>query len=82
MGAGYVKVNNATPREEVNLRVHPMSNGIAEVRFWCNNKLIDVQRLKNSDLNTVHFSILANRKKILVVVTKKILVVAIRVYLI
>ena len=50
-----LKVNNATPRETVNLRIHPMSNGIAEVRFWCNNKLIDVQRLKNSDLNTVHF---------------------------
>jgi hypothetical protein len=24
-------------------------------RFWCNNKLIDVQRVKNSDLNIVHF---------------------------
>ncbi len=50
-----IKVNNATPRETVNLRIYPMSNGIAEVRFWCNNKLIDVQRVKNDDLGIVHF---------------------------
>lgn len=49
------KVNNATPRETVNLRIYPMSNGISEVRFWCNNKLIDVQRAKNNDLGIVHF---------------------------
>lgn len=49
------KVNNATPRETVNLRIYPMSNGMSEIRFWCNNKLIDVQRAKNSDLNMVHF---------------------------
>ncbi len=49
-----LKVNNATPREIVTLRIHPMDNGISEVRFWCNNKLLDVQRIKNSDLNIVH----------------------------
>jgi hypothetical protein len=48
-------VNNATPGNEVNIRIYPMPDGIAEVRFWCNNKLIDTQRLKNSDLNIVHF---------------------------
>lgn len=50
-----LKVNGAVPGETVNLRIYPMNNGIAEVRFWCNNKLIDVQKLKNSDLNIVHF---------------------------
>jgi len=50
-----LKLNNATPRETVNLRIYPMSNGIAEVRFWCNNKLIDVQKVKNNDLGIVHF---------------------------
>jgi hypothetical protein len=50
-----LKVNGAVPGETVNLRIYPMNNGIAEVRFWCNNKLIDVQKLKNSDLNMVHF---------------------------
>lgn len=50
-----IKVNNAIPKEIVNLRIYPMSNGISEVRFWCNNKLIDAQKIKNSDLNIVHF---------------------------
>ncbi len=50
-----LKVNNAIPREIVNLRIYPMDNGISEIRFWCSNKLLDVQRVKNSDLNIVHF---------------------------
>ena len=50
-----LKVNNATPRETVNLRIYPMTNGVSEVRFWCNNKLIDVQKLKSSDLQGVQF---------------------------
>ncbi len=50
-----IKVNNATPRETVTLRIYPMDNGIAEVRFWCNNKLIDVQKVKNSDLQIGNF---------------------------
>lgn len=50
-----LKVNNATPRENVTLRIYPMSNGISEIRFWCNNKLINVQRVKNSNIQIVHF---------------------------
>jgi hypothetical protein len=50
-----IKLNNATPREKVKLRIYPMNNGISEVRFWCNDKLIDIHRIKNSDLDIVHF---------------------------
>ena len=50
-----IKLNNATPRERVNLRIYPLGDGISEVRFWCNDKLIDVQRVKNSDLNILQF---------------------------
>jgi hypothetical protein len=50
-----IKVSKAIPRETVNLRIYHISNGLSEVRFWCNNKLIDVQRIKNSALNIVHF---------------------------
>ena len=50
-----LKVNNATPREPVTLRIYPLNKEISEVRFWCNNKLIDVQRVKNSNLQGVHF---------------------------
>jgi hypothetical protein len=50
-----IKLNNATPREKVKLRIYPMNSAISEVRFWCNDNHIDTQRIKNSDLNIVHF---------------------------
>ena len=50
-----LKVNNATPRKIVTLRIYPLSNDISEVRFWCDDNLIDIQRVKNSDLKGVHF---------------------------
>ena len=50
-----LKVNGAAPDNTVNLRIYPMSRGKAEVRFWCNDEIIDVQKVKNSDLNIVHF---------------------------
>jgi hypothetical protein len=46
---------NGKPRETVNLRIYPLNNELSEVRFWCNNELIDVQKIKNSDLKVVHF---------------------------
>jgi len=58
-----LKVNHATPRKRVNLRIYPLNKQISEIRFWCESKLIDVQRIKNSDLKGVHFSTLANRRK-------------------
>jgi hypothetical protein len=50
-----LKVNHATPRKEVNLRIYPQNQDTSEIRFWCEDKLIDVQRIKNSDLKGVHF---------------------------
>jgi len=50
-----LKVNHATPRKEVNLRIYPLNHQISEIRFWCEGTLIDVQRIKNSDLKGVHF---------------------------
>ncbi len=50
-----LKVNHATPRNEVNLRIYPLNKDISEIRFWCDDKLIDVQRIKNADLKGVHF---------------------------
>ena len=50
-----LKVNNATPGKRVTLRIYPLNKDIYEVRFWCDNKLIDVQRVKNSGLKGVHF---------------------------
>jgi len=50
-----LKVNNATPRKRVTLRIYPLNKEISEVRFWSDDTLIDIQRVKNSDLKGVHF---------------------------
>jgi len=50
-----LKVNHATPGKKVNLRIYPSTNEVSEIRFWCEGKLIDVQRVKNSDLKGMHF---------------------------
>lgn len=50
-----LKVNNAAPNDLINLRIYPLNNYGSEIRFWCDNKLIDIQKVKNSDLKGVHF---------------------------
>jgi hypothetical protein len=50
-----LKLNHATPGKIVNLRIYPSTIEVSEIRFWCEGKLIDVQRVKNSDLKGVHF---------------------------
>lgn len=51
----HLKVNHATPRKKVNIRIYPLNHQISEIRFWCEGTLIDVQRIKNADLKGVHF---------------------------
>jgi hypothetical protein len=47
---------NAPIREKIQFRIYPdIKTGVAEVRFWYEGKLLDVQRIKNSDLKLVHF---------------------------
>jgi len=46
---------HSDPRKQVNLRIYPLNDEISEIRFWCEEKLIDVQKVKNSDLKGVHF---------------------------
>ena len=50
-----LKINGATPFQKVTLRIYPLTTTLSEVRFWSNNKLIDVQKLKNKDLFPMHF---------------------------
>jgi len=50
-----LKLNHATPGKTVNLRIYPSTNEVSEIRFWCEGKLIDVQRIKNAALKGVHF---------------------------
>ena len=56
-----ISINNlllkvhGNPYETVELRIYPLNNTISEVRFWCNDKLIDVQKVKNTNLPVVYF---------------------------
>lgn len=52
-----LKVNGVTHGDKVNIRIYPMNHLLSELRFWCNDRLVDVQRAKNRDLN---LSILEN----------------------
>ncbi len=46
---------HADPQKEVNLRLYPLNDQISEIRFWCEGKLIDVHKVKNSELPGVQF---------------------------
>ena len=46
---------NGSPRDIVNVRIYPLNTQISELRFWCNSQLIDIKKIKNSDLKIVHF---------------------------
>jgi hypothetical protein len=50
-----IKINGAVPLEKVTLRIYPLNRILSEVRFWSQNKLIDVQKFKNTDLFPMHF---------------------------
>ena len=50
-----LKINNAVPRETVNLRIYPLNKSLFEIRFWCGGKLLDVQNVKKKDLQGVQF---------------------------
>jgi hypothetical protein len=46
---------HADPRKQVNLRIYPLDDQLFEIRFWSEGKLIDVHKVKSSDLEGVHF---------------------------
>ena len=50
-----IKINGAVPLERVTLRIYPLNNILSEVRFWSQNKLIDIQKFKNTELFPMHF---------------------------
>jgi len=51
-----LKVSGVPIRGAVQLRVVPdRKSGLAEIRFWYNDRLVGIQKVKNEDLNLVHF---------------------------
>lgn len=51
-GCNLRKVKNCLDR---GVHLNPLNNDLLELRFWCRDKLVDVQRLKVNDLGGVHF---------------------------
>jgi len=51
-----LKVSGAPIRGTVQLRIVPdRKSGLAEIRLWYDNRLVGIQKVKNEDLNLVHF---------------------------
>jgi hypothetical protein len=51
-----LKVPSAPLHENIQLRISPdKESGLSEVRFWHEGELLGSQKVKNSDLNLVHF---------------------------
>ena len=51
-----LKVPSAPLHERIQLRISPdRESGVSEVRFWHEGELLGMQKVKNSDLNLVHF---------------------------
>ena len=51
-----LKVPKAPLHENIQLRISPdKESGLSEVRFWHEGELLGMQKVKNSDLNLVHF---------------------------
>ncbi|MEM3112731.1 MAG: hypothetical protein QXY90_06800 [Candidatus Anstonellales archaeon] len=46
---------HADPGNKINIRIYPLNEELSELRLWCENKLIGIQKVKNSDLKGVHF---------------------------
>ncbi|GAF74151.1 unnamed protein product [marine sediment metagenome] len=51
-----LRVPSAPLHERIQLRISPdKESGVSEVRFWHEGELLGIQKVKNSELNLVHF---------------------------
>ena len=50
-----LKLNDVSQGDKVDVRIYPLSSGLAELRFWCNGQLVDVQKAKTNDLQISAF---------------------------
>jgi len=51
-----LKVPNAPLHESIQLRIVPdRESGLSEVRFWHEDELLGIQKVKNSEFNLVQF---------------------------
>jgi len=48
-------IRGVSPYQPVTLRIAPRNRQLAEIRFWHQDRLVDVQTVKTEDLKGVHF---------------------------
>jgi hypothetical protein len=50
------KLEGVSVRDRVQLRIVPdVGHGLAEIRFWCEDRLLGIRKIKSDGLNLVHF---------------------------
>lgn len=51
-----LKVPKAPLHESIQLRISPdKESGVSKVRFWHKDEFLGMQKVKNSEINLVHF---------------------------
>ena len=50
-----MKLNDVSQGDKVEIRIYPLNGGLAELRFWCKGKLVDIQKAKTNDLQIASF---------------------------
>ncbi len=51
------KPNSVSPYDRVMLKVYPLNHALSEIRFWNGNRLVDIQRAKNSEIKLSTFEL-------------------------
>lgn len=46
---------NGNPLDRVNIKIYPLNKNISQLRIWRKDELLDIYRVKNSDLRIAHF---------------------------
>ena len=50
------KLEGVSVRDRVQLRIVPdAGDGLAEIRFWCEDRFLGIRKIKSASLNLVHF---------------------------
>jgi len=50
------KLDGVSVRDRVQLRIVPdVGNDLAEIRFWCEDRLVGIRKIRSDSLNLVHF---------------------------
>ena len=50
------KLSGVSVRDTIQLRIAPnKETGMAEIRFWCENELKGIQKVRLEDIKLVHF---------------------------